>query len=232
LFATARNPLELGGLVTHDLSIKTTDEQMTSEHVDSAEKRPSSILFLVVLVAGLIAAGYLYTRPVPVPIEETREVLLSFTARTNGRIYVSGSPDALTGRVVEYYRGGGLKSRTQVSNGLLHGLSEGWFTNGVKQVDEPFQQGKSHGLRTKWYASGKKLSEANIVDGVLSGPFRKWHENGQLSQEIEMQNGEAHGRSRAWFESGYLKALVTLTNGVVVEQTFYEDGQQKDTPEG
>jgi hypothetical protein len=26
--------------------------------------------------------------------------------------------------------------------------------------------------------------------------------------------------------------LVTLTNGIVVEQAFYEDGQQKETPGG
>ena len=221
------------GIVPHGLGIRSTDENMNPEKVDSTEgKRPSSLVFTFALVVGLIAAAYLYTQPQPEPIEETREILLSFTVRTNGRIHVSGSAAALTGRVVEFYRGGGMKSRTEVSNGLLDGLSEGWFTNGVQQVSEPFRQGKSHGLRTKWYASGKKLSEASIVDGVLSGPFQKWHENGQLSQEIEMQTGEAHGRSRAWFESGFLKALVTLTNGIVVEQAFYEDGQQKETPGG
>lgn len=159
-----------------------------------------------------------------------RQALLSETTRTNDLIHVTGESDPFTGDIVEYYRDGKLKSQTGVSNGLLEGISLGWFTNGVMQVKEPFHAGKSHGKRTKWNVDGSKLSEAEIVDGELHGMFRRWHENGQLSQQLPMKHGKADGVSQAWDPSGRLKARVVLTNGVVVSQEFFDDekGASKD----
>jgi len=191
-----------------------------------------SLARALALLAAAVA-GWWLTRPSapenPAPAPE-RELLLSLTTRTNGRIYAAGSSNPFTGQVVEYYRNGRLKSRSGVSNGWLEGLSLGWFTNGAPQIEEPFHAGRSHGTRTKWDADGNKVSEARIVNGELHGVFRRWHPNGKLSQEVPMRHGKAHGLSRAWHPSGYLKARVRLTNGVVVEQEFFEDGKRSEDP--
>jgi antitoxin component YwqK of YwqJK toxin-antitoxin module len=140
-------------------------------------------------------------------------------------------PDGVTpfsGVVFATYDGGELKSRSTVSNGLLHGLSQGWHTNGQQQVEEHFVTGTSHGLRTKWHPNGQKLSEVAIVSGKLQGTFRSWHENGERAEEVELKNGQPDGPSKAYFPSGFLKSQVTLRNGKVVGQKFWKDGEYRE----
>jgi antitoxin component YwqK of YwqJK toxin-antitoxin module len=154
-------------------------------------------------------------------------------SRTNlvldeGRLHRAGQPGMFTGFMVEHSASGALRSRSAISNGLLHGLSEGWYTNGQLQVTEHFREGVSHGLRTKWAASGAKISEASIVDGKLHGTFRRWHENGVLSEQVEFVAGQPQGTSLAYFPSGFLKARVTLLDGKPADQAFWRDGEVKE----
>lgn len=197
----------------------------------------SSRLFVLILTAG-VAVIILYLviqRPAwlfpPVgPSVELSAVGASELILRDGRLYRTGEASAFTGFMVETYEGGGQKSRTTISNGLLQGLSEGWHTNGQLQVSEFFTEGKSHGVRTKYYNSGKKLSEATIVEGKIEGQFRRWHENERLAERIEMKNGVPHGVSFAYFPSGYLKAQTILSNGATVTQKFWRDGLVKEPP--
>ena len=159
---------------------------------------------------------------------ETLEVLRSELTLRDGRLYRTGDSNAFSGVMIERYSGGALQSRSIVLEGVLDGVSEGWFTNGQLQVTENFNRGVSQGLRTKWYPNGSKLSEANIVEGKLDGLFRKWHENGFLAEQAEFNHGEPNGESLAYFPSGFLKARVRLQAGKVVEQTFWKDGESSD----
>lgn len=185
----------------------------------------------IALVAGLlilIGGAVMWLRPStepppPDPPPSVRQVELADTYKTNDLTYVKGEAAPFNGQIVEHYRDGQRKSQTDISDGLLEGMSFGWFTNGTMQVEEPFQAGKAHGKRTKWRIDGTKLSEAEIVNGELHGVFRRWHENGELSQRVPMQNGKPHGESLAWHPNGNLKARVTLTNGVVVTQEFFDE---------
>lgn len=163
------------------------------------------------------------------PEQQLPQVLLSEVDRTDGIFRIVGQAEPFNGWVIENYAEGQLKSRARVENGVLHGLSEGWFENGMRQVQEPFANGVSHGCRVKWYASGALKSEEEIVEGRLEGSFLEWHENGQLAKQIPLIEGVAHGVSRAWFPSGYLKARVTLERGDVREQRFFSDGEVKES---
>lgn len=142
-----------------------------------------------------------------------------------GRLYLAGDARPFTGLVTDLYDGGELKSRSAVSNGLLEGLSEGWSTNGQRQVEEYFAGGVSHSRRTKSYPSGSRLSEAMIVHGQLDGIFQRWHENGQMSERVEMSEGRPNGLSLAYHPSGSLKARVRLEEGKVLEQQSWADGE-------
>ena len=74
------------------------------------------------LLAGLCAAA-----------RRRAAVGSAFLARAEGWTAPPPRADhAVHGNMVEYYAPGRLQSRSVVSNGLLHGLSEGWHTNGVR----------------------------------------------------------------------------------------------------
>lgn len=160
------------------------------------------------------------TAAAPLEISRTNLVLM------DGRLKQPAFTNAFTGFMVEHYAGGILRSRSAVSNGLLHGLSQGWYTNGQMQVSEYFRDGVSQMVRTKWYADGGKQSEAGIVDGKLHGTFQKWHTNGVMSEWVEFSADQPVGTSTSWFPSGYLKGRVTLRDGKPVEQQFWKDGER------
>jgi hypothetical protein len=160
------------------------------------------------------------------PLTSVPETPRSALSLREGRLYDNATSNLFSGLVAEHYDATLRKSRSVVSNGLLEGLSEGWYTNGQKQVEEHFQAGVSCGVRTKWYENGQKCAEANIVDGKIEGVFRRWHTNGVLSQEITMKGNQPDGLSRSYYPSGCLKADATLRGGNVVEQHFLKDGER------
>lgn len=199
---------------------------------ESAAVQPKALAGIIFLIAVVGFVALLTRRTAPT----TRHVEISAPlewSRTNlvledGRLRQPGGTTPFSGIMVEHYPDGILRSRSTVTNGLLQGLSEGWFTNAQIQVSEHFKEGVSHGLRTKWYLSGAKQSEAQIVDGELNGPFRKWHENGILSEQLEFAANQPEGISFAWFPSGSLKARVAMKRGQPIEQEFWRDGDKKD----
>jgi len=144
----------------------------------------------------------------------------------DGRLLRRDNNEPFTGFLIERYEDGKLKSRSAISNGLMHGLSEGWHTNGTLQISEPFLNGVSHGTRVKWHPNGQKLSEATVVHGQLHGPFRRWHENGKLAEEMVLKSGAPDGKAVSYFPSGYIQAETTLSNGVLVHQAHWKDGER------
>lgn len=146
----------------------------------------------------------------------------------DGRLAAAESGEAFTGTMVSRYPDGTLRSRSEVVEGRLHGVSEGWYPDGTLETREHFREGVSHGVRERWYPNGQLASRAEIRGGKLHGVFRRWHENGHPSQVIHMREGTAHGLSLGYFPSGYLQARVELDNGDVVRQEYWQDGQMKE----
>jgi antitoxin component YwqK of YwqJK toxin-antitoxin module len=183
---------------------------------------------LLVIAAGVVAAVVLMRlRPQP------ESLALAEVARANlqlrdGRLYQVGRTNPFTGFMVEFYPHHAPLSRSVLSNGLLNGLSEGWYTNGQIQVREYFTNGVSHGFREKWHENGKKMSEANIVEGKIEGTFRRWHDNGQLAEQIEMKQGAPDGAAAAYYPSGCLKARTRAQAGKVIDQKIWNDGEMRE----
>lgn len=191
-------------------------------------KTPGTILFGS-LLGGLLAAVFTGCSPTDPPAPPP-EVPRSSLLLQDGKLRRPGQGDPYTGTVVEYYAPKQLQSRSVVSNGLLHGLSEGWHTNGVRQVAEHFVNGVSEGVRVKWHPNGAKLSEATIVGGKLNGTFRRWDEQGRLAEEIELVQDQPHGESVAYFPSGCVKTRLRLERGQVVSRETFKDGEVPGPP--
>lgn len=194
----------------------------------------SLIWFLGLVVLGGIAGLVFYAQRAPTPPPappEPAKVDISELIRIDGRLVLRGNTNqAFTGWMTEQYPDGTPKSRSELSNGVLNGTSEGFHTNGVLQIREHFAAGIGDGPVQKWHPDGSQLSEGTAQNGQLEGLFRRWHTNGVLAEEIMLQAGQPHGPSRAWFPSGSLKAEVELENGKVVRQTFWNDGEKPPAP--
>lgn len=184
---------------------------------------------LLTLIAVVIAV-WLVRRPAsglrPAVAAAAPEVSRTNLVFQDKRLHLAGQTAPFNGWMLEHHPDGILRSRSSVSNGLLHGVSQGWHTNGQLQVEEHFCEGISHGLRTKWYPSGAKLSEAAIANGKLNGSFLRWHENGVPSEQIEFVNDQPEGVSLAWFPSGSPKARVLTQSGKPVDRQFWKDGER------
>jgi antitoxin component YwqK of YwqJK toxin-antitoxin module len=174
-----------------------------------------------------VAGAWLWRRsPAPLP-----ERPLSDLIKVEGRFLLRGDTNqTFTGWVTEQYASGVRRSRSQVADGRLHGVSEGWHTNGVRQVTEHFVAGESEGLVTKWHLDGTKAAEGTSRAGKYEGAFRRWHTNGVLAEELNLVAGEPHGVARSWFPSGSPKAEATLEHGRVVKQQFWKDGERMPEP--
>jgi len=202
---------------------------MSSPHQSVDIASPARrISFAVAIVSVLGVTLFLFPRHRPLPAAPLPEVHRSKLEMRADGWYAPGETRGFTGYLLDTYEDGALKSRSIVSNGLLHGLSQGWYTNGQQQVEEHFVAGTSHGLRTKWHANGQRFSEVNVVSGKLHGTFRSWHENGERAEEVELKDGQPDGPSKAYFPSGSLKSQVMLQNGKLVARQFYQDGEYRE----
>ena len=195
---------------------------------------PKAKFALGVLALGLALAGVTVLgliRRSSVPNETAPAALVREAARTNlvlreGQLW-SREQEPFSGWMVEYFADGTARSRSAVANGLLHGLSRGYYTNAQLQVTEYFVAGVSEGVRTKWYPNGIRQSEAPIAGGKLQGTYRKWHENGVLAEEVEFAAGQPEGVAWSYYPSGCRKGRVVLEQGRAVAQQFWRDGEEK-----
>lgn len=181
-------------------------------------------IVLTVVACGILAFGLIWSgRRTSPPVEVLRSELCS----RDGRLYRVGQETVpFTGAMIERYESGSLKSRSIMSDGLLHGVSEGWQANGQLQVREHFKQGKSHGLRTRWHENGAKMSEVMVVEGQLQGTFRRWFDDGKLAEQMDLKEGKPDGWARSFYPSGFLKAQARLKDGELAEQKFWNDGER------
>lgn len=181
----------------------------------------------LVLGLGTVVLIHRQRRPAATPIAvPLPEVALSELTRHDGFLCRGDASEPFTGFVIETYPDGARKSRSAVSNGLLHGLSEGWHTNRILQIQERFVAGVSEGLRIKWYPDGTRRAEAPMVEGKIHGIFRRWNPAGSLAEEVTMENGQIEGLSVSYYPSGALKARVLLAQGKVVESETWDDGER------
>mgnify|MGYP000002579805 CR=1 FL=1 len=174
--------------------------------------------FRGLLVLGFLAGTILIflLRPLKRDSVPPEQVSRNQLVLQQGRLMKTSQTNAFTGLMVEFYPDGSLQSRSGVSNGLLHGISEGWHTNGVLAIREVFVEGKSHGTRTKWDAVSNRIAETTISRGQIHGSHREWHPNGQPALEMSMVEGKAQGTARKWNPEGVLMGQWSLSNGVVV----------------
>ena len=172
-----------------------------------------------ILVLGFVVAIILTVilKPWQRELVPAEQVSRNQLVLQQGRLMKTSQTNTFTGLMVEFYPDGTLQSRSVVSNGLLHGVSEGWHTNGGLAITEGFLEGRSNGTRTKWDAASNRIAETDIRAGEIEGLHREWHTNGKPSMEVTMARGKAHGVARKWSLGGELAGQWVMSNGVVIQ---------------
>tara|TARA_Y100000310_G_scaffold278738_1_gene297417 strand:+ start:89 stop:748 length:660 start_codon:yes stop_codon:yes gene_type:complete len=102
----------------------------------------------------------------------------------------------------------------------LHGYTDEfvdteWYSNGQKEMETHFKNGKPDGLTTNWYSNGQKLFETHFKNGERDGLETEWGENGQKMMESNWKNGKEDGLWTFWGENG--KKMVEIQ---------YKDGEE------
>jgi len=206
---------------------------MQTSSLPSQSRSPEGFSRLVLVTLAVVVLGgaglvaFHLARPQPELAVVVPEVPRQELALQDGLWYRAGDTHSFTGWMTDCYPDGTPLFRSAVSNGMLNGLSQGWYTNGQMQIQESFKNNLSHGLRQKWHANGRLMSQATIVDGKLEGTFRRWHENGQLAEQIEMKNDKPDGLARAFYPSGFLQFETQVRAGVVLARDSHQDGEQR-----
>lgn len=158
------------------------------------------------------------------------EAALDALETRDGRLVWKGTTRRFDGRLVSHDADGRLRTASEVRDGQLHGLSEGWHTNGVLQIREPFVRGVADGVRTKWREDGTRESEASVRNGKIDGRFVRWNAAGTRTEEAYFQAGVPSGEARAWHPDGSLSSWCRLEQGRVVESKSWPPGECREWP--
>src|SRR5687767_9773207 len=117
----------------------------------------TSVFVVLLLLLGLVSASFFISTSLkpssPVSVDVPREAVI----QRDGRLQWKADKAPMSRYMIERYSTCILSSHSRVSHGLLHGVSKGWYTNGMLQVREHFVNGTSEGLRQKWYETGQPM---------------------------------------------------------------------------
>ncbi len=138
------------------------------------------------------------------------------------RVYWTDSPGGADGTVVNSHEGGatldpdeggGLRYEIYYKDGLKHGVSKGWFTDGTIKRIMTWKNGKRDGLETVWHSNGDKEYEETWKDDIKinshlwpqelypNGSWSTYFHNGRKKEEGTYKDGEPITEKR-WDTSG------------------------------
>ena len=153
-------------------------------------------------------------------------------------IVFRGHDRSTAATVTRYFEEGSRQQRRTYKNGLSHGPSWRWHSNGNLYLSTNFRWGVPHGLHRVYHRDGGLVGEGRTVDGCLEGVVWSWWPNGGgpkkrtsykhniregLSEEWDAKgnrvkeyfvNGLPHGPSRTYFPTGGLKRVTHYVYGV------------------
>ena len=158
-----------------------------------------------------------------------KEVNSDMLVERNGLQYEVNSEKPFSGRSVEFFEGGEVKSKsTSYKDGKLDGVFRTWFENGQISSEDSYKDG-SVTLSKLWYENGHQLAETSWKADKANGIVKFWYENGQLKSEESYIDDENQGLKKVWYKNGQQQFEGVLKdgqpNGKIHE--WHENGQQQ-----
>ena len=116
------------------------------------------------------------------------EIHKSETVVRHGVVYQKGHKKPFTGFVVgrgrEDYRAQMCRYKKQYKDGLLHGTSTYWYSNGNLESEEPYKNGQINGTVNRYHNNGKMKARIPMKNGLRGGGSGEmfWDRKGKLKR--------------------------------------------------
>lgn len=99
---------------------------------------------------------------------------------------------------------------------LDHGTFTKWHTNGQKEYEATYINGKLQGVETSWHKNGRRRAEAHYDHGLRHGTLRSWDPQGRLRKEEAYSGDKPHGTWTVWTAEGKIKWQARFEHGVAL----------------
>jgi len=106
----------------------------------------------------------------------------------------------------EYYADGMIKSETQVSDTLAHGLMKKYDRDGGLMSVYTFNMGKLDGPAVSYYPNKKINLKMFYKDGKREGTTLWYYDTGELYRSIPYKNGRINGIKISYYKNGKIMA--------------------------
>ena len=161
----------------------------------------------------------------------SKEIPYSQSVERNGLKYEVNSEEPFSGTIISNSVYSDLNFKMSYKNGVLNGVSEGYYSNGQIKYKENYLNGKPDGVQEAYYESGQIKSKSTIRNGELDGIAEKYYENGQKEYKHLFKNGKRanEGVHTTYYFNGQIKSKFNYLNGELdgVQEAYYESGQIK-----
>lgn len=171
--------------------------------------------FVLVMVAGFLSA---------VEYKRTLKLVSKLISAFKEDKFVIHHPNH--GQVTRIYENG-TKEITHYREGVEHGQSNGWHSNGRPSMVGSYVNGALDGLYRDWYDNGVPAQKYTVVSGRIHGVYLSWHRNGQMDHKSWCKHGEPHGLHFTWHDNGQIHHARHYFNGRIygMEYSWNRDGE-------
>ncbi|MGC9471194.1 MAG: toxin-antitoxin system YwqK family antitoxin [Bacteroidales bacterium] len=88
-----------------------------------------------------------------------------------------------------YDKKGNLYSKVTMKNNVPNGPSVSFYSDGTKNTEVNYVDGKKHGIEKKYYGTGEVYRERSYEMGIQHGWERRYYKSGQLMSEVYFHQG-------------------------------------------
>lgn len=131
--------------------------------------------------------------------------------KVDGIVYQVGKGKPFTGVVESKYLGESLKWNYE--NGVLNGVSKGYYENGNLKYEQNYKNGILDGKMKLYYENGKIEVDGNYKNGKAEGVWKSYYEDGKLKGEGKFGNGNREGVWKKYSEDGKVIQEENFKNG-------------------
>jgi antitoxin component YwqK of YwqJK toxin-antitoxin module len=95
--------------------------------------------------------------------------------------------------VTKRFANGQVRRVAEYHDGLLDGVTRGWYENGSPMYEYTYRDGVYEGRSIQWFANGQKFIEQTFSKGHEAGLQRMWNEDGTLRANYVARDGKHYG---------------------------------------
>src|ERR1035437_2758240 len=139
--------------------------------------------------------------------------------------YLSGGKEVYHG-IYEEWQNTTLIWRQNYRNGVRHGTTTTFFSDGDTATLVNYVDGLLEGEAESWYLNGRLAEVKTYVGNVLNGPYQDWNYKGLNKESGDYVDGiRFMTESWAWYTLGQMYQHQEVFGNFMTITEWYEDGK-------